>query len=100
MPVAGVVVAGEIAPRCRGVYGTYLGAGIAADASTVLVDGEPDGENDAGAGGGERSGCAVRLSWEALRGTLTPDRPIDPVGKRPSRLDILRACLRFYWISG
>lgn len=39
--------------------------------------------------GGERSGWAVRLSCEAVRGNWMPDRPIEPDGKSPSRLDMI-----------
>lgn len=38
--------------------------------------------------GGERSGCAARLSCDAVRGRGMPDRPMDPEGKSPSRLAI------------
>lgn len=58
-PVVVVVVAGDGAPRCLGVYGTYRGPGAAAPASGVstvaAVEGDVDGEGEI-AGAGERRG--------------------------------------------
>ena len=95
MVLVAVVVAGEGAPRCLGVYGTYRGAGAGADVSG-LVEAVPTAaagvfgdENEvAPVAGGERSGCAVRLSCDAFRGNGMPDRPMEPEGKSPSRLDM------------
>lgn len=64
-------------------------------AGTEPADGDVDVEaaagvfgevNEEGPGGGDSSGCAVRLSCEVFRVRLMPERPIEPVGKRLSRL--------------
>ena len=95
VPVTGVVVAGDGAPRCRGVYGTYFGggAGVDADTSVVVLPEAVGGLAVAGkevAGGGDRRGCAVRLSYELVRWELwIPERPMDPVGNSPSRRAIV-----------
>lgn len=94
-PVVVVVVAGEGAPRCLGVYGTYRGPGAVALASgvsavveTAAVEGDVEGEGEI-PGAGERRGWAVKLSCEVSRWMARPERPMEPAGKRGSRLDMV-----------